>query len=537
MQFLKHRHRWPRRDLLILGGVVVISLALLYLQALMHWSSSIHEASRRFRDHKDNFYRSFQQHMDQSRGDGASLTLALRPDGSVDSALLQRICGQLASGTWARAELVLTRGVHPGRLACGSDTLQALAPQDVLNTQQLAHTRQPLPGPGSTRQAKQGQDPILEWLYPLPHAAGTPLPGFVRLHYRLQSGIDAAVRSQPDHGEYALDVDNPLSPDDGDDAYPPAPLLQSAHWPPGRYSVDEQLDGLSLPPWITHWDNQDYTTSSGQPYRLTLFARSPMRGWLVIEPAAIIVIALSAALFIVVIGMTWVLLRTRQRLRRAADSRRRRLARRARELKQAQEEQQLLEAALLDTSEREKQRLGSELHDGAGQSLTAARLLADSLASTLQPLPPALGALQSCLQQAVNEVRLGARGLTPAPLLEDGLEPALQALASQHDGSGVSVALQVHDTPPRLDPEARLHVYRIAQEAINNAIRHGQASQVTLALGHAPLLTVQDNGCGFDSAAVSHGIGLRSQQLRAGLLGRSLQLQTAPGRGTTVCLA
>jgi signal transduction histidine kinase len=51
------------------------------------------------------------------------------------------------------------------------------------------------------------------------------------------------------------------------------------------------------------------------------------------------------------------------------------------------------------------------------------------------------------------------------------------------------------------------------------------------------LLTVQDNGCGFDPASISHGIGLRSQQLRAGLLGRSLQLQTAPGGGTTVCLA
>lgn len=537
MQLFRSRHRWPRRDLLILGSVISITLTLLCLQALMHWSSTVHEANRRFRDHKDNFYRSFQQHLDQSRGDGASLTLALRPDGSVDSALLQRICGQLASSTWARAELVITRGKYPGRLACGSNTRQALAPQDVLNTQQLAHARQPQPGPASTRQARQGQDPVLEWLYPLPHAAGAPLPGFARLHYRLQSGIDAAVRSQPDHGEYALDEGNPLVPDDRNDAYPPAPLLQSAHWPPGRYSVDV-LPGVQwLPPWSTHWDNLDYTTSSGQPYRLTLFARSPLQNWLEIVPAAVIVMVLFTALSIVVVIMTWTLLRTRQRLRRAADSRRRRLARRARELKQAQEEQQLLEAALLDTSEREKQRLGSELHDGAGQSLTAARLLADSLASTLQPLPPALGALQSCLQQAVNEVRLGARGLTPAPLLEDGLEPALQALASQHEGSGVSVALQVCDTPPKLSAEARLHVYRIAQEAINNAIRHGQASQVTLALGQAPLLTVQDNGCGFDPAGVSHGIGLRSQQLRAGLLGRSLQLLTEPGRGTTVCLA
>lgn len=537
MPIPKIRLPWPGRDILIMAGVVLITLLLLGLQCLMEWTAAMGEASRRFRDHKDNFYRSFQQHLDQSRGDGARLTLAMRPDGTLDRAVFDRICRQLDGATWARVELIVLQGHDQGRWQCGSSQVEPLDAALRQTAQQLAKVSQPQLGPGSTRQAQRGQAPVLEWLYPLAHPAGAPLPGFARLHYRLQSGIDAAIRSQPDHGEYALDEGNPLVPDERNDAYPPAPLLQSPHWPPGRYSMDIVPEMQLNPPWITHWDNLDYTTSDGQPYRLTLFARSRVAPWFEWADGSLPVLVFSSLLAMIVIGLTLVLLQARRRLRRVVESRGRRLARRARELKQVRDEQQLLEAALLDTSEREKQRLGSELHDGAGQSLTAARLLADSLAHTLQPVPPALTALQTSLQQAINEIRLGARGMTPAPLLEGGLPQALQALASQHAGSRVQVSVSVDGKPPQLTPEGNLHVYRIAQEAVSNAIRHGQASQIALTLGDAPLLIVKDNGGGFDPATVSQGIGLRSQQLRAGLLGRQLTLDATPGAGVKLCLA
>lgn len=526
--------RFRLADWLILTTVTLLALLTILVQTWSEWNAVVMESSRRFRDHKDQFYRSFEQQLTQARSDAGQLRWALDDAGRLQTAQWQAICRQLDDGRWQQLTLVLQQGPQAGSYTCGQPARPLDAASIALARQLQAH-HAPVLGDDSSRKAVAGQPPVLSWLYPLHH--GSRLAGYIHARYLLQAALDASVRAQPDHAAYALDEGNPLDdPENG--SYPPAPMLQSKDWQPGQFFYGRPLyDDPTIPQWLTHWDNLDWQTLSGQPYRLTLFDRSPFRKWYEFYWEDQLTIALTSLLALLIIVTTVAVLRTRQRLHRAADSRRRRLARRARELKQAQEEQQLLEAALLDTSEREKQRLGSELHDGAGQSLTAARLLADSLASTLQPLPPALGALQSCLQQAVNEVRLGARGLTPAPLLEDGLEPALQALASQHEGSGVSVALQVHDTPPRLDPEARLHVYRIAQEAINNAIRHGQASQVTLALGKAPLLTVQDNGCGFDPAAISHGIGLRSQQLRAGLLGRSLQLQTTPGGGTTVCLA
>ncbi len=214
-------------------------------------------------------------------------------------------------------------------------------------------------------------------------------------------------------------------------------------------------------------------------------------------------------------------------------------------LAQAEEQARLLEKEVLEISDREQRRIGQDLHDGLGQQLTAIELMCESLKSQLAPFPPALvkqaAQMGQCLRQAIAETRSLARGLAPFKV-EDGLEAALTALAQTTSSLG-RVKCRVHCPSPVLleDSETAAHLYRIAQEAVNNAVKHSHATQVTIQImskNGALDLKVSDNGRGIPKPkGPSRGLGLQVMKHRASVLGAEFKVESCPGKGVTVTCA
>jgi PAS domain S-box-containing protein len=203
-----------------------------------------------------------------------------------------------------------------------------------------------------------------------------------------------------------------------------------------------------------------------------------------------------------------------------------------------------VEQAILDASSREQEHLGYELHDGLGQQLTGVSLLLRALQRRVSPLVPdsttAFEELAGLLSQAIEDLRGLAIGLSPVVTHGAGLTGALTGLAAlTRDFHGLEC--QVKFDPGAdlaLDPTVATHLYRIAQEAVHNVVRHAGAQQVVIDLARSNsslVLTIGDNGVGIPGAAHrSGGLGLRSMEYRARRIGSVLRVEPRRPRGTQV---
>jgi signal transduction histidine kinase len=215
---------------------------------------------------------------------------------------------------------------------------------------------------------------------------------------------------------------------------------------------------------------------------------------------------------------------------------------RTEELRREIAERRRLQEEILDVSAREQQRLGRDLHDSLGQKLAGAVFLSKALAQqdsgSAADTREQAGHLNEILKESVAQVRLIARGLSPVEVGEDGLAHALRRLADETTGIfSVACSFSSSGSQRALDTKASNHLYLIAQEAVNNAIRHGQAKDVTIRLT-ADRLVVEDNGAGFDSAKQAvNGMGLRIMQYRAEMIGGRLDIESHPGKGTRISCA
>ena len=197
-------------------------------------------------------------------------------------------------------------------------------------------------------------------------------------------------------------------------------------------------------------------------------------------------------------------------------------------------------------SDREKERFGQEVHDGLGQLLTGIELKSKALECRLDHLhlPEAATAREIAL--LVNQVSTQARDMARAlfPALEDGqgLVGSLRQLTVQLGAHSSCSARVEADERLRIDNRfTALHLYRIAQEAAHNAIRHGKAKQVVLRLakdGGQGSLTIDDDGTGLPVSPPSgKGLGLHLMKYRARLIGGTLNLGDSPNGGLRVqCL-
>ncbi len=201
-----------------------------------------------------------------------------------------------------------------------------------------------------------------------------------------------------------------------------------------------------------------------------------------------------------------------------------------------------LEEEVLNISEHEQRRIGQDLHDGICQQLAGIELMSQVLAQALAPKSKKhsaqAGQIAAHVREAIAQTRMLAHGLCPVVLEAEGLMSALQELAQTTTQIfGVNCAfrcehpVQVHDHP------TGTHLYRIAQEAVANALKHGKATHIEIGLAAQPnrvFLAVKDNGCGIPTPPPRSGAGLRIMQYRAGMIGGSVVIQRGEPDGTTV---
>jgi PAS domain S-box-containing protein len=202
-----------------------------------------------------------------------------------------------------------------------------------------------------------------------------------------------------------------------------------------------------------------------------------------------------------------------------------------------------LEREVLDISEREQRRIGQDLHDDLCQRLTATEFLAHSVASDLSTKLPAyamrVGKIAEYIRGAISHTRLLARGLSPVRLSDEGLITALRELAaSTEELFNICCNLNVEAGVAVENPETGSQLYRITQEAISNAIRHGRATLIEITLERFEdrlRMIIADDGCGIPRTQPSNdGMGLRIMQHRAGIISATLEIRPGETTGTQV---
>jgi signal transduction histidine kinase len=202
-----------------------------------------------------------------------------------------------------------------------------------------------------------------------------------------------------------------------------------------------------------------------------------------------------------------------------------------------------LEQEIVRASEREQMRIGQDLHDGLCQNLAAIDCATECLKTELESSSPrqarTASLVQKMLKEALVEARSLARGIFPVHMDEEGLAAALEALvASTNQLRNVSIQYETKGDIRIADPTAAMHLYRIGQEAVSNAVRHAEAAHIRVNLardGRVLVMTVADDGRGFTTENIStEGMGLRTMKYRAHLIGALLAVAPIPGGGTLV---
>jgi two-component system sensor kinase FixL len=206
-------------------------------------------------------------------------------------------------------------------------------------------------------------------------------------------------------------------------------------------------------------------------------------------------------------------------------------------------EHKRMEMEVSEISERERQKIGQDLHDELGQLLTGIACIGAGLTQRLEakaaPEAATAGQITTLTNQAIHQTRALARGLYPVELQTNGLASALKELAAAAEGMfGISCRLECD---PRLsvpEDDVAIHLYRIAQEAIDNAVRHGKARHVRIGVENQSgrgILSVVDDGVGFSKAPPGYkGMGLRIMKTRAELIKGGLEVRKGESGGTIV---
>ena len=206
-------------------------------------------------------------------------------------------------------------------------------------------------------------------------------------------------------------------------------------------------------------------------------------------------------------------------------------------------ERRRLEKEILNVSEQERRRIGQDLHDGLGQMLTGIGLLSQDLARQLQEegheRAEDMVEITEHVKDADQYARDLSHGLIPVDVEGNGLPEALRRLANNAERLfNVDCTFQEVEQALVHDNTRATHLYRIAQEAVNNAVRHGEADRIKLVLAAGDeqiRLQVRDDGSGFEDEDVTDaGMGVRIMSYRARIIGGTLDINSALGEGTVV---
>ena len=205
-------------------------------------------------------------------------------------------------------------------------------------------------------------------------------------------------------------------------------------------------------------------------------------------------------------------------------------------------ERRRLDQEIAQVADRERRRLGHDLHDKLGQHLTgtalAAQVLKEKLAARCDPETGDAENLVRCLEEGIDFTRNLARGFFSPELKAEGLVVALQNLAETvSEQSGIKCVLSGDELIPIHDSTAANQLYRIAQEAVTNSVKHAVANHVDIQLamdGSELYLSIVDDGVGFPDRPRSEGLGLYLMRHAAGLSGGTFDIRRNGEKGTIV---
>lgn len=208
----------------------------------------------------------------------------------------------------------------------------------------------------------------------------------------------------------------------------------------------------------------------------------------------------------------------------------------------AAQDRRTLQGQLLTIVEQEKRRIGQDLHDDIGQELTGLGLTAETLYEALDDysLPEAdlAARLSKSVRRTLQKVRRISRGLMPVEVDAGGLTAALLELTVQLEhADDIRCTFDCRQPVTVSDNQVATQLYRIAQEATANAVRHARARRIEVSLDSHDgivILEIRDDGIGIDVSARRHGNGLQIMQHRAGLIGATLSIGPGAGNGTHV---
>ena len=200
-------------------------------------------------------------------------------------------------------------------------------------------------------------------------------------------------------------------------------------------------------------------------------------------------------------------------------------------------------SAIVEGEERERQRIAKELHDGLGQYLSASNMNLKSVYEDIGAITPDLSiAFESGLKflnHAISETRNISQNLLPKAIQDYGLELAAESLINQlQSRNDIQFYLYKHLGDVIIPDNIQINLYRILQESLNNAIRHGNPKKIEVQLVHTGnelFMTIEDNGTGFDvEEEMDSGIGLRSIKTRVGAMSANLDITSYKARGTII---
>jgi len=190
---------------------------------------------------------------------------------------------------------------------------------------------------------------------------------------------------------------------------------------------------------------------------------------------------------------------------------------------------------MIDGQEKERQRLSRELHDSLGQMLIALKLKYQSACED-----DSNPELLNLIDKTIEETRRMSGNLKPAELDEFGLKSAMQMLCQvQAELTGIEIELQVDILPEQIGDKAKVYLYRILQEGLNNVHKHAEAQHVNVLLKSrkaAVFMGISDDGRGFnpENDEVVNGFGISNMEDRVSLMSGRFSIQSAPGKGTQI---
>ncbi|WKZ67734.1 MAG: ATP-binding protein [Flavobacteriales bacterium] len=245
------------------------------------------------------------------------------------------------------------------------------------------------------------------------------------------------------------------------------------------------------------------------------------------------------------IGTTGALLLVALLLYRAMRHRQR-LAAKQKELHDQQVDQLLSQQeiksinAMLEGQEKERERMAKDLHDRLGSMLGGIKANLSALEDRVESMrqDQQYQKVTRLMEHAVGELRQISHDMAAATLSRFGLEKALKDLRDTlHINGRLQVELNTFGLDQRLERGVEIAVYRIVQESVSNVLKHAKATELSIGVTRAPgrlSVVVSDNGVGFDTAHAGSGMGLGNVRSRAAAIGATVQIDSTPGKGTTV---